>query len=153
MTPDQELHAAAKRLEAVDDANWRGTPLHVLFPGIIRLLTEYGDDWDQCPEDHPGHTLDDAALSLAQKINHHAAQLAATVKPSPPARPAAPSADLIPHGEPIDIGWRGGSLDARLHLYVRPGMDPIERDQLIADLRKALGAVVPVLPVRSGEAS
>lgn len=69
MTPDQELHAAAKRLSTMDDANWRGTPLNVLFPGIIRLLTEYGDDWDQCLEDHPGHTLDEAALDLARRIN------------------------------------------------------------------------------------
>ncbi|GGV36774.1 hypothetical protein GCM10010293_40230 [Streptomyces griseoflavus] len=50
------------------------------------------------------------------------------------------------HGEPIDIGWIGGSLDARLHLYVRPGMDPLERDQLLADLREAIGIVVPVRP-------
>ena len=69
MTPADELLAAARRLEAMDDANWRGTPLHVLFPGIIRLLTEYGEDWDQCPEDHPGHTLDEAALALARAIN------------------------------------------------------------------------------------
>ncbi|WP_210637180.1 hypothetical protein [Streptomyces sp. GESEQ-13] len=69
MTPAQELLAAARRLTAMDDANWRGTPLHVLFPGIIRLLAEYGDNWDQCPEDHPGHSLDEAALDLARAIN------------------------------------------------------------------------------------
>lgn len=62
------------------------------------------------------------------------------------------TAALALHGEPIDIGWINGSLDARLHLYVRPGMDPAERDQLIADLREAIGAVVPVRPVRSGGA-
>lgn len=55
---------------------------------------------------------------------------------------------LIPHGDPIDIGWTGGSLDARLHLSVRPGMDPIERDQLLADLREAIAPVVPVRPTR-----
>jgi len=56
------------------------------------------------------------------------------------------NAALDLHGEPIDIGWIGGSLDARLHLYVRPGMDPLERDQLLADLREAIGVVVPVRP-------
>lgn len=64
-----------------------------------------------------------------------------------PSRPASPrdTADgLVPHGEPIDIGWIGGSLDARLRLSVRPGMDPVERDQLLADLRDALAVVVPV---------
>jgi len=69
VTPADGLLAAARRLEAMDDANWRGTPLHVLFPGVVRLLTEYGEDWDQCPEDHPGHTLDEAALALARAIN------------------------------------------------------------------------------------
>ncbi|MEW2187675.1 hypothetical protein AB0900_30790 [Streptomyces cellulosae] len=69
MSPAQELLAAARRLEAMDDANWRGTPLHVLFPGIIRLLTEAGDNWHQRPETHPGHSLDDAALDLARAIN------------------------------------------------------------------------------------
>ncbi|MET9150016.1 hypothetical protein ABZX82_01855 [Streptomyces griseoflavus] len=56
------------------------------------------------------------------------------------------TAALDLHGEPIDIGWIGGSLDARLHLYVRPGMDPAEREQLLADLRDALAPVVPVRP-------
>ncbi|MFF5609295.1 hypothetical protein ACFY65_23390 [Streptomyces cellulosae] len=69
MSPDQELLTAARRLKAIDDANWRGTPLHVLFPGIIRLLAEYSDDWDQRPETHPGHSLDEAALALARAIN------------------------------------------------------------------------------------
>ena len=69
MTPDQELLTAARRLETMDDANWRGTPLHVLFPGIIRLLTEYGDNWHQRPETHPAHSLDAAALDLARTIH------------------------------------------------------------------------------------
>jgi hypothetical protein len=68
VTPDQELHAAADRLQTMDEANWRGNPLHVLFPDVIRLLTEYGDDWQQCPEDHPGTRLDEAALALARRI-------------------------------------------------------------------------------------
>jgi hypothetical protein len=56
------------------------------------------------------------------------------------------TAALIPHGDPIDIGWIGGSLDARLHLHVRPGMDPLEREQLLANLREAIGIVAPVRP-------
>ncbi|MER6956038.1 hypothetical protein [Streptomyces sp. NPDC000618] len=79
--------------------------------------------------------------------------------PAPPAKPvpvpvpavgtgadAARDADdgLVVHGEPIDIGWAYGSLDARLRLSVRPGMDPAERDRLLADLRDALALVVPV---------
>jgi hypothetical protein len=51
---------------------------------------------------------------------------------------------LIPHGEPIDIGWATGTLDARLQLTVRPGMDPVEREQLLATVRDALAPVVPV---------
>jgi hypothetical protein len=69
VTPNQELLTAARRLETMDDANWRGTPLHILFPGIIRLLTEYSDNWHQRPETHPGHSLDAAALDLARAIN------------------------------------------------------------------------------------
>jgi len=62
------------------------------------------------------------------------------------------SAALDLHGEPIDIGWIGHSLDARLHLYVRPGMDPVEREQLLADIRDALAVVVPVRPAdRKGQ--
>ncbi|MFF0166761.1 hypothetical protein [Streptomyces prasinus] len=57
-----------------------------------------------------------------------------------------PTAALIPHGDPIDIGWINGSLDARLHLTVRSGMDPLEREQLLADLREAIEIVVPVRP-------
>lgn len=67
----------------------------------------------------------------------------------PPTRPAistvsVPAVDLVPHGEPIDIGWIGHSLDARLTLTVRPGMDPAEREQLLATVRDALAPVVPV---------
>lgn len=65
----------------------------------------------------------------------------------PPARPAAPSVtvdSLVPHGEPIDIGWANHSLDARLQLTVRPGMDPAEREQLLAVIRDALAPAVPV---------
>ncbi|EFE65821.1 predicted protein [Streptomyces viridosporus ATCC 14672] len=69
MTPDQELSAAARRLDAMDDANWRGTPLHVLFPGVAQLLVEYGDDWRQRPDSHPSTRLDDAVLALARRIN------------------------------------------------------------------------------------
>ncbi|MET8113753.1 hypothetical protein [Streptomyces prasinus] len=62
------------------------------------------------------------------------------------------TAVLIPHGDPIDIGWIGGSLDARLHLHVRPGMDPLEREQLLADLREAIEIVAPVRPAsRKGQ--
>ena len=65
----------------------------------------------------------------------------------PPARPATPSVTpdgLVPHGEPIDIGWIGHALDARLQLTVRPGMDPAERERFLATLRDALAPVVPV---------
>lgn len=67
MTPDQELLAAAKRLNGLDVR--RGTPLHTLLPGVVRLLTEYGTDWEQCPEDHPDTRVDEAALDLARAIN------------------------------------------------------------------------------------
>lgn len=53
---------------------------------------------------------------------------------------------LTEYGEPIDIGWVGGSLDARLRLSVRPGMDQAERDKLLADLREAVDIVAPVRP-------
>ncbi|MGY0067694.1 hypothetical protein ACWZEH_12880 [Streptomyces sp. QTS137] len=59
-----------------------------------------------------------------------------------------PPAALVAHGDPIDIGWVNGPVDARLHLSVRPGMDPIEREQLLADLRDTIGALVPVRPAR-----
>ncbi|MFC9287251.1 hypothetical protein [Streptomyces sp. NPDC057052] len=62
--------------------------------------------------------------------------------------PAPPTDGLVPHGEPIDIGWIGGSLDARLVLTVDPGMDPLERDQLLDDLRDTIGRLVPVRPAR-----
>ncbi|MFH8804095.1 hypothetical protein ACH4F6_31655 [Streptomyces sp. NPDC017936] len=61
-------------------------------------------------------------------------------------KPQAPANGLVAHGEPVDIGWTNGILDARLHLTVRPDMDPLERDQLLADLRDALAPVVPVRP-------
>lgn len=64
--------------------------------------------------------------------------------------PAAPPADnLTPHGDPIDIGWTGGTLDARLHLTVHPDMDQAEADQLLADLRDTIGRLVPVRPARA----
>lgn len=72
---------------------------------------------------------------------------------APPAEKPARREDtdvLVPHGDPIDIGWINGSLDARLQLSVRPGMDPIERDQLLADLRDTIAALVPVRSAKSG---
>ncbi|MGW0942935.1 hypothetical protein ACWD4O_10335 [Streptomyces sp. NPDC002623] len=69
---------------------------------------------------------------------------------APPASQAAAAAPrdtsdgLVMHGEPIDIGWVHGDLDARLRLSVRPDMDLAERDQLLADLRDALASIVPV---------
>jgi len=58
---------------------------------------------------------------------------------------------LTEHGEPIDIGWTGGTLDAQLRLSVRPGMDQAERDKLLADLREAVDIVAPVRPARAAE--
>ncbi|GGZ80378.1 hypothetical protein ACFOOM_07680 [Streptomyces echinoruber] len=69
VAPADELRAAAHRLRDMDDANWRGTPLATLFPDLTTLMDEYGADWRQCPEDHPGTRLDDAALALARAIN------------------------------------------------------------------------------------
>ncbi|MFC9949225.1 hypothetical protein ACFVIN_01430 [Streptomyces prasinus] len=57
-------------------------------------------------------------------------------------------AGLVAHGAPIDIGWVNGPLEARLRLSVRPGMDSVERDQLLADLRDTIGALVPVRPAQ-----
>lgn len=58
----------------------------------------------------------------------------------------SPALKFTPHGDPIDIGWAGGTLDAQLTLTVRPGMDPAERDQLLAELRDALTPRLPVRP-------
>lgn len=66
--------------------------------------------------------------------------------------PAPPADNLVAHGDPIDIGWIGGTLDARLVLTVDPGMDPLERDQLLADLRDTIGRLVPIRPARQQEA-
>lgn len=155
MTPDQELRAAAQRLRDLDEANWRGTPLHVLFPGVIDLLEEYGEDWNLCPADHPGTHLDDAALALARKILGRGTVAGPTPVSAKPPQPAARSRDtggeLIPHGEPIDIGWTNGPLEARLDLSVREGMDPIERDHLISILREALAPVLPIRNTSAGE--
>ncbi|MFF9758605.1 hypothetical protein ACF1G4_03390 [Streptomyces caelestis] len=68
----------------------------------------------------------------------------APVPSPPPGRPAITVEGLVAHGEPIDIGWIGHSLDARLRLSVRPGMDPAEREQLLATVRDALAPVVPI---------
>ncbi|MFF8590008.1 hypothetical protein ACF061_00970 [Streptomyces sp. NPDC015220] len=70
-----------------------------------------------------------------------------TPVPVPPAT-SAPTGGLVAHGDPIDIGWQDGTLDARLHLSVRPDMDEVERDQLLADLRDALAPVVPIRQAR-----
>jgi hypothetical protein len=66
------------------------------------------------------------------------------------ATPQGLSAYLKSHGDPIDIGWVNGRLDARLHLAVHPEMDPTEREQLLADLRDTIGALVPVRPTSQG---
>jgi hypothetical protein len=60
--------------------------------------------------------------------------------------PHGPTAGLVVHGDPIDIGWVNGRLDGRLRLYVHSEMDPIERKQLLVDLRNTIGALVPVRP-------
>lgn len=93
--------------------------------------------------------------ALDRKPNHP--PIGATVTDVPTPRdlhnpPAAEPVDrLAPHGEPIDIGWINGTLDARLHLTVHPDMDPAEADQLLADLRDAIGPLVPVRPARQRE--
>lgn len=98
--------------------------------------------------------MSESITDLAQRLSRiRRDAVTATTQPAPvqPAaeKPPAPFADgLVPHGDPIDIGWRGGSLDARLTLSVRPGMDPLERDKLLADLREAVDIVAPVRPVR-----
>lgn len=73
-----------------------------------------------------------------------------TCDPAPETPDTPPAAVLTPHGEPIDIGWINGTLDARLHLTVHPDMDPAEADQLLADLRDTIGHLVPVRPARAG---
>jgi len=67
--------------------------------------------------------------------------------PPPVATPiGSPAPGLVVHGAPINIGWVNGRLDARLRLSVHPEMEPIEREQLLADLRDAVAVLVPVLP-------
>lgn len=59
-TPPDELRTAAAEMR-----HWPGRAAEPL----AKLLDEYADDWQQCPEDHPGHRLDEAALTLARIIN------------------------------------------------------------------------------------
>jgi len=110
---------------------------HPVFARIRQMVNA----WEQqLPETIRTATAADAIRATLDRA-------AAPIPGPPPIRPAAPAlaADgLVPHGEPIDIGWIGGSLDARLRLTVRPGMDEAERDQSLADLRDALAPVVPI---------
>ncbi len=93
----------------------------------IRQMT---DAWEQrLPETIRTATSVEAIRSALPPVDRSA-----------PREPVA----LVPHGEPIDIGWAGGRLDARLTLSVHPDMDQLEREQLLADLRDALAPVVPV---------
>lgn len=100
--------------------------------------------------------IPDATNHQERPVNlpHRLLRAAHDARPTAPA-PAPPPADaprptpppaggLVPHGDPIDIGWIGGTLDARLTLSVRPGMDHDEREQLLAILRDALAPVVPI---------
>lgn len=102
--------------------------------------------------------MNESITDLAQRLSRiRRDAVAAAVQPAPvpPAAeepPAPPAVDgLVSHGDPIDIGWINGSVDARLTLSVRPGMDPIERDKLLADLREAVDIVAPVRPTQAGE--
>lgn len=96
--------------------------------------------------------MSESITDLAQRLSRIHRQEAAPAQPAAEKPPTTPTGDdLVPHGDPIDIGWRGGSLDARLTLAVHPGMDPLERDKLLADLREAVDIVAPVRPARPRE--
>lgn len=89
-------------------------------------------------------TTPSRVTTLREAFGHIRPAPARPVPAPPPGRTAVIAEGLVPHGEPIDIGWIGHSLDARLRLSVRPGMDPIEREQLLATVRDALAPVVPI---------
>lgn len=87
----------------------------------------------------------EAAVRANERTGAEARRLGAPVVAAPPAE-GPPGAGLVRHGNPIDIGWINGRLDARLRLAVHPEMEPIEREQLLADLRDTIGRLVPVRP-------
>lgn len=85
----------------------------------------------------------EAAIRANERADTEARRLGA---PNDVPTPSAVAAGLVVHGDPIDIGWINGRLDARLRLSVNPGMDPTERVQLLTDLRDTIAALVPVRP-------
>ena len=65
-TPANTLRAAAARLR--DLAPMIDGPLAGLADPVANWLEDYGDDWNQCPEDHPGTSVDEHALAVARRV-------------------------------------------------------------------------------------